>query len=68
MHRSNENIFNLIRYRARKEQGKEILYMEMPGKLNEVRKRVKQTSREEHCTGPSAEGLRQEDAGHAGET
>lgn len=42
--------------------------MEMPGKLNEVRKRVKLTSREEHCTGPSAEGLRQEDAGHAGET
>lgn len=24
--------------------------MEMPGKLNEVRKRVKQPSREEHCT------------------
>lgn len=51
MHRSNEYTFNLIRYWARKEWWKEIIfYMEMPGKRNEARKRVKQTSREAHCT------------------
>ena len=50
VHRSNEYAFNLIRYWARKEWRKEIIfYMEMPGKRNEARKRVKQTSREAHC-------------------